>query len=232
MITSGSLLADKNSTILVKKRLTKIERSKISIETPFNEIIIGLLLGDGHLQCRNNNSRFIYSQSSLREQHLNYFYHIFHLFKPFVSKNFFPKSRAFVDKRTNNVYSSISFATLTLPCFNVYRSLFYNKENKKIVPLNINQLLTPRGLAYWIMDDGSLQNKGLHLSTYSFTLEDVNLLKNTLENLFTPDFLIKCSIHNHKKGYRIYIWEESMNKVRGHISQYMYKDMLYKINQK
>jgi hypothetical protein len=55
------------------------------------------------------------------------------------------------------------------------------------------------------MDDGSLQNKGLHLSTYSFTLEEVNLLKNTLENLFSPDFLIKSSIHNHKKGYRIYI---------------------------
>ncbi len=32
----------------VKKRLTKIERSKINIESPLNEIIIGLLLGDGH----------------------------------------------------------------------------------------------------------------------------------------------------------------------------------------
>jgi hypothetical protein len=232
LITSGSLLANKNSTIIVKKRLTKVERSKISIETPLNEIIIGLLIGDGHLQCRNINSRFIYGQSSLREQHLNYFYHIFDLFKPFVSKNFVPKSRTFLDKKTNNVYSSISFATLTLPCFNIYRSLFYNKENKKVIPLNISKFLTPRGLAYWIMDDGSLQNKGLHLSTYSFTLEDVNLLKNTLENLFAPDFLIKCSIHNHKKGYRIYIWEESMNKVRGHISQFMYRDMLYKINPK
>ena len=55
------------------------------------------------------------------------------------------------------------------------------------------------------MDDASLQNKGLHLSTYSFTLEDITLLKSTLENLFAPDFLIKCTIHNHKKGYRIYI---------------------------
>ena len=26
-----------------------------------------------------------------------------------------------------------------------------------------------RGLVYWIMDDGSLQNKGLHLNTYGFT---------------------------------------------------------------
>lgn len=230
MTTSWSLLCKKNYTTTVKKRLTKVERSKINIDSPLNEIIIGLLLGDGHLQCRNGNSRFIYGQSSLREHHLNYFNHIFDLFKPFISKDFVPKSRTFIDKRTNITYKSISFATLTLPCFNYYRNLFYNKDNKKIVPLNINQLLTPRGLAYWIMDDGSLQNKGLHLSTYGFTLEDVNLLKSTLENLFAPEFLIKCTLHNHKKGYRIYIWEESMNKIRYRISPYMHKDMLYKIN--
>ena len=83
------------------------------------------------------------------------------------------------------------------------------------------------------MDEGSLQNKGLHLSTYGFTPsgpEDVNLFKSTLETLFAPNLIIKCSIHNLKKGYRIYIWQESMNKVRYQISQYMLDDMLYKIN--
>lgn len=60
------------------------------------------------------------------------------------------------------------------------------------------------------------------------------------ENLFIPincdndkvNAILKCSIHNHKKGYRIYIWEESMIIVRNHIHQYMHKDMLYKINPK
>jgi hypothetical protein len=80
------------------------------------------------------------------------------------------------------------------------------------------------------MDDGSIQNKGLHLNTYSFSYEEVILLKNTLENLFAPDFFLKCSIHKHKKGYRIYIWEESMIILRNHISSYMHKDMIYKIN--
>jgi hypothetical protein len=90
----------------------------------------------------------MYGQSSLREHHLNYFYHIFDLFKPFVSKEFKIKSRYFLDKRTENTYRSVLFATLTLPCFSYYRNLFYNSQNKKIVPFNINQLLTPRGLAY------------------------------------------------------------------------------------
>ena len=62
--------------------------------------------------------------------------------------------------------------------------MFYDSNNLKIVPLNIKNLLTPRGLAYWIMDDGSLQNKGLHLNTYGFTHEGILNLKETLENMF------------------------------------------------
>ena len=51
---------------MLKKRLTKVERLKINIDSHLSEILIGLLLGDGHLQCRLGNSRFICAQSSLR----------------------------------------------------------------------------------------------------------------------------------------------------------------------
>lgn len=97
MITLISLICTKNYTTdinntisLPKKRLTIVERSKINIGEPLNEIIIGRLrlLGDGHIQSRqlNGNCRFMYGQSSLRKNHLNYFNHIFYLFKPFISK--------------------------------------------------------------------------------------------------------------------------------------------------
>ena len=193
------------------------------------------MLGDGHiLRKQRKNSRFIYAQSSLRIHHLNYFNHVLSLFKPYLSEDFLLKNRSFRDKRTNKTYSSVSFATLTLPCFNHYRSLFYDSNNKKIVPSTIQNLLTPIGLAYWIMDDGSIQNSGLHLNTYGFTSSDVIKLKTAIENLFFEktqgENPLKCSIHTHKKGNRIYIWRESMDLLRKHISQYMHKDMLYKIN--
>ena len=57
MITSISLICtQKYST-----RLTKVERSKLIIPCELNDIIIGLLLGDGHIQKRSisGNSRFI-----------------------------------------------------------------------------------------------------------------------------------------------------------------------------
>ena len=41
---------------------------------------------------------------------------------------------------------------------------------------------------------------------------------------------LKCTIHKHQKGERIYIWEESMEFLRNNISQFMHKDMQYKIN--
>ena len=100
-----------SSTILLQKqsnkRLSKVDRSKFIIKSPLDEIIVGLLLGDGHIQKRyiNGNSRFIYAQSSLRLQHLNYFNHILELFRPYLSKNFNLKNRNFTDKRTNKIYS-------------------------------------------------------------------------------------------------------------------------------
>ena len=171
----------------------------------------------------------MYAQSSLRLHHLNYFENILELFKPYLSKEFILKKRLFKDNRNNREYSSVQFATLSLPCFNFYRNIFYNSDNKKIVPLNIDNLLTPIGLCYWIMDDGSLQNKGLHLNTYGFTTKDILRLKTTLINMFGENTL-KCSIHKHPKGERIYIYEESMELIRNNISEFMHKDMLYKIN--
>lgn len=225
----GGLSLNLNSSNL-KTKLNKVDRSKFNIKSPLNEILVGILLGDGHVQKRslNGNSRFMYGQSSLRIHHLNYFKHVLNLFKPYLSETFKLKEKTFKDNRTNNTYKSVNFATLSLPCFNQYKSLFY-KNNKKIVPINIQELLTPIGLAYWIMDDGSIQNKGLHLNTYAFNSEDVLKLKSTLENLFGNNSL-KCSIHKHKKGNRIYIFGESMDILRNNISVYMHEDMLYKLN--
>ena len=58
----------------------------------------------------------------------------------------------------------------------------------KIVPNNIYELLTPKGLAFWIMDDGSRHGDGLHIGVYAFYNKDVDKLMFTLQNKFN----IKC----------------------------------------
>jgi hypothetical protein len=51
------------------------------------------------------------------------------------------------DKRTGIIYKSLYFSTLAMPCLNYYYDLFY-KERVKIIPKNLDELLTARGLAY------------------------------------------------------------------------------------
>lgn len=54
-------------------------------------------------------------------------------------------------KKRGVLIQSMYFRTLAMPCLNYYHELFYNV---KIIPRNLEELLTARGLAYLIMDDG------------------------------------------------------------------------------
>jgi hypothetical protein len=114
---------------------------------------------------------------------------------------------------------------MQLPCFNIFRKMFY-VSNVKVVPNNIYELLTPRGLAFLIMDDGSRHGSGLHISVYAFTDEDVDKLMFTLQDKFN----LKCSIHyNRDNKPRIYIFKESMDNLITLVKPYFINDMLYKL---
>lgn len=84
------------------------------------------------------------------------------------------------DKRTGKLYSSIAFKTYNLPCLNEFHTLFYRDSGlrhvsgqvrfTKIIPLNIQQLLTPLSLAHLVMGDGFYtKDKSIVLCTESFS---------------------------------------------------------------
>jgi hypothetical protein len=72
---------------------------------------------------------------------------LYFIFKCFCVKDYIPVSNTSLDKRNNEIYSSFHFVTLQLPCFNEFRELFYI-AGKKVIPNNIYELLTPKGLAF------------------------------------------------------------------------------------
>lgn len=210
------------------KRLTKEERSFYSITDNIGEILVGILLSDGHISRRTktSNPRFHFHQSG-KIQKRPYFYLVYESFKIFCTKDYSNYIRTWIDKKTKQEYSSISFTTMQLPCFISIHNAWYLNGRKR-VPNNIMDILTPIGLAHWIMGDGSRQNKGLHLSVYSFTTDEVNLLIKVLNNKFG----VKCSIHNHSSvgnKPRIYIWQESMDLLRLQVNEYIIPSMKYKI---
>ena len=129
------------------KRLSFSERASIKLPDEVKEILIGILLGDASIVRRTStaNSRIVYAQTAVT--HKEYFDYVLSFFLPFCVKHYKPQSRIVKDNRTKKTYSAISFTTMQLPCFNEYRELFY-ELNVKIVPANIYELLTPRGLAF------------------------------------------------------------------------------------
>lgn len=122
------------------KKLSAAERAKITIPEETKEVLVGTLLGDAHIVRRSStsNSRLVFAQSAV--VHKEYFNHVLNIFLPFCVDNYTPQSGLNRDKRTNKSYSSISFTTMQLPCFNEYREMFYILNK---VPENIYELLTP-----------------------------------------------------------------------------------------
>ena len=100
---------------------------------------------------------------------------MFNVFLPFCVNAYIAQSKIVRDNRTNKTYSAISLTTMQLAFFNVYKDYFY-KLNVKILANKIYELLTPRGLPFWIMDDGSKKGDGLHISVYAFSTKHRDLL--------------------------------------------------------
>ena len=94
---------------------------------------------------------------------------------------------------------------MQLPCFNEYRKLSYQLNIKK-VPDNIYELLTPRGLVFWLMDDGNRHGSGVHISVYAFSNSDIDKLMFTLQDKFN----LKCSIHYNRDKNPVFIYSKNL----------------------
>lgn len=110
---------------------------------------------DLYISRQYNNAILRFEQGKIHE---GYILHLYELFEEYCRSEPQYSDRK-SDFRTNNVYTRITFQTRSLPCFNEFYELFYNEKIKRI-PLNIGELLTARGLAYWAMDDGSKKGTG------------------------------------------------------------------------
>lgn len=203
----------------------KSTRHHLELSTELEEIIIGLTLGDLYAEKKNcnSNTRLQFKQSIKNKVYID---HLYFLFKDYCNSE--PKSTVSLDTRKGKNLENISikFWSSSLPCFNKFRELFYNDSGIKIIPLILEELLSARGLSYWIMDDGYKSTSGFYLCTESFTLEENNKLKDILKNKFDLD----CGIHKHTNGYRLYIFSSSKDKLLELIKPYLIPHFYYKFN--
>lgn len=164
------------------------------------EILNGLMLGDGCLFTNSNPTR---AMLSVRRQisDKEYIKHNLEYFKKFCSYSI-PKEYSVFDKRTNKIYYSCGFSTRGSNLLYKYYELWY-PNLKKEIPKEL--LLTPLTCAIWFCDDGCVtihKTTGrlrLKLSTHGFSFKDNLILKDKLYNLFLENFSIS------KDGYNNYI---------------------------
>ena len=136
-------LFDKNLIRFYRKSV----KSNLTISSDLEDIIIGLILGDLHAEKINlkSNTRLQFKQSYKNKDYID---HLYSLFEPYCGSK--PKAMSYFDSRfnKNKVYNSIRFSTLSLPCFNKFRKMFYNWSGIKFIPYNLDKLLTAKGLSY------------------------------------------------------------------------------------
>jgi len=232
-IDSGLSLTDSNiegsvlDSKLPKVFLTKEQRAAITIPAAKKEILVGLALGDLCMRRHKNKTR-IANPTLLFEQgliHKDYLLHLYELFEGFCTTA--PKiSDRLPNKKTGLVYSRVKFQTISLPCFNELYDGFYS-EGTKMIPSNIGLLLTPLALCYWLCDDGSYDKttSRINICTDSFTLAEVTLLTNILNDKFN----LECYVNKNGEYSRIRIPKRSLSKVQLLLKDIMPPMMLYKI---
>lgn len=154
--------------------------------------------------------------------HFKYLFFVFSILAHYCSSG---PSRFRSRTRAGIPFYSLELRTRSLPCFTELHSLFY-VNGVKVVPAIIYELLSPVALAHWIMGDGTALPAGLLLCTDSYCLQDVVLLMNVL----MIKFGLHCTCREIRPNqYRIYIREESMDKLRTIVLEHMDPSMLYKI---
>lgn len=205
------------------RHLRKSAKYNLVLSKDLEEILIGLMLGDLFAERKNlkSNTRLQFKQSTVNKEYL---LHLYSLFSSYCGSN--PHILTWFDARPdkNKTYSSIKFWTLSLPCFNMFREIFYDSTGKKILPANLESLFTARSLAYLIMDDGYNYGKAFYICTESFTFEENNKLAEILKTKFN----LNCGVHQTTNGYRLYIFSSSKEDLLNLIKPYLLKHFNYK----
>jgi len=198
-------------------------KQQLKLNSQQREILVGLLLGDGHLETQNDGRSYrLKVEHSLKQK--DYMEWLFKKFQNLSARN------ALILKKHKDGRKSLEFRTRSLGTFRFYAHQFYDENGKKHVPKQIHKWLKPLSLAIWFADDGSrksLKHKTLIIHTLAFSKNDLKLLQEAL----LRNFGIKSALHRNRKAWRIYIPSESAIIFSQVLNKYLrkFKSMQHKL---
>lgn len=206
------------------------------------EALVGDLLGDGHLRFTHKDKKGKGTGNAHYAMTLKHYNYTFYLWKNIYSSicTSTPIRPWPNPLKTGKTPSQYAFNSKSLPALTELHNQWYklNKENKKyikIVPLHIEDLLTPIGLAHWIMGDGywDKTSKTIVICTDNFTLSEVDLLIDVLKSNFNLTATVNRRIKSNKEVcWRIRFSGKEYNILRlvNLVKPHFIPSMLYKLN--
>src|SRR3989344_155382 len=175
----------------------RVLAESIKLTDQQEQILIGLLLGDGHLETQNQGRTF-----RLKVEHAisqkDYVDWLYDKFKNLA----LTKPQIKLQMVAGKMREKYWFSTISTGSFRFYAQQFY-VNRKKVVPEIIAKFASPLSLAVWFMDDGSLKSKHHRariINTQCFDDISLKRLQTMLEK-----FGIKTTLRQQKEGKQIYI---------------------------
>lgn len=216
--TKSSLCRCYTKNFGIKKDRAISYRQKLIITSVQKEIIFGSLLGDMCLVQHVKNIRGSECHSIKQEEYIAYKHS---LLSGLCGK--------LIDTTTTidgKVYKKKQFTIRpNLNLWEFYNMFYFGENHKKRIPFNLN-MLTPRAIAFWFMDDGFLikskNSQELGFSTCCFTLEDLLRLQQFLDHTYKIKTIIR-------KNFYLIVRVNSCKLLADLIKPYMIESMYYKL---
>lgn len=197
-------------------------KAQLKLTPEQREVLMGILLGDAHLETQNRGITYRLKVEQ-GDAHKAYVMHLFELFQAWVRT----PPQAITVQREAHKSQNWWFQTLSHGSLRFFAHQFYS-DGKKQVPKLIHRWLTPRALAYWFMDDGSVksaQSKTVLINTQGFALPDVQRLCQVLETLYG----LEAYPRKQREGHQIYISGRSYETFRVLVEPFLIPEMRYKL---
>ncbi|HEY4479136.1 MAG TPA: LAGLIDADG family homing endonuclease [Candidatus Paceibacterota bacterium] len=188
------------------------ERKKhIRISDFERDIIVGKLLGDGHLETKNQGRtyRLKVEHSIKQKEYVDWVYgKLRHLA---MSEPCVKEKDVFPPQGGTFKFHGYGFTSLSLGQLRFYGQQFYN-HGKKVIPKMIGKMLSPSVIAIWYLDDGSLKSnthRTYIIHTYGYTKSDLRRVQDALLKRFDIHTNLHRQNKNGKVYWRMYVMSES-----------------------
>lgn len=202
--------AGQDLKVMHSKRIEEYKKT-LHLNDFQRELIVGKLLGDGHLETADKGKTYrLKIEHSVKQK--DYVDWLYEQFKAWTGQA--PKGRSRRVRMPQGTYAmseSYGFTTYAHSAFRFYAQQFYGTSGKKIIPKLIRKLLIPTALAIWYLDDGSFKSehhRTFIIHAHGYEKKDLQRVQDALEKLS-----VKSSLHRQNRTtgiyWRIYILSES-----------------------